>query len=225
VEAKRELACLVANQRLLGRPYTWHICLNIIEVMEAHEVNRLWATVARRLRRGGVVAYRVAEVNPDDKVHFHLLLSSRHTPTELRKIVGMAVAELPLRKHIEPVRSSYATAAYILKAWVKGVSPDGRRMLKDKYGSKRTLFRVHTGIRKIGVVGDFFVKPKAQLRAVMREYAKKLAEAMESRSKQRLVNHLYDFFGGHYSMAELTRLIALHGDEEAWVAWAKKLKR
>ena len=225
VEAKRELACLMANQRLLGRPYTWLVTLNITEVMEPDEVNRLWAVVARRLRRAGVVAHRVAEVNSDDKVHFHLLLSSEHTKTELRGIVDKAAADLPLRKHLEQVKSSYGRAAYILKAQVEGVSADGKRVLKDKYRDKRTLFQPHTGIHKVGVVGKFFIKPKTQLRAVMQEYAKKQAEAMKSPSKRRLVNRLYGFFGGYYSRAELTRLIATHGDEEVWVAWADKLDR
>ncbi len=224
VEAKRELSCLVANERLLGRPYTWLITLNITEVMKAHEVNRLWAMVARRLRRAGVVGYRVAEVNADNLVHFHLLLSSQHTETELRDIVDEASADLPLRKHMEQVRSSYGTAGYILKAQVEGMSSNGKRVLKDKHGSKRTLFQPHTGIRKIGVVGKFFVKSKTELRAEMQKYAKQQAEAMKSLSKQRLVNHLFGFFGGYYSRAELTRLIAKHGNEEAFRSWADKLK-
>ena len=225
VEAQRELSCLMANQRLLGRPYTWLITLNIISVMSAAQVNKLWAVVARRLRRTGVVAYRVVEVNSDNKVHFHLLLSSEHTETDLRGILDKAAADLPLRKHMERVRLPYETAAYILKAPVEGVSSDRKRPLKDKHGNRRMLFTPHTGIRKIGVVGKFFLKPKTKLRAVMQEYAKKQAEAMKSPSKRRLVNHLYGFFGGAYSRVELTRIVAERGDEEAFRSWADKLKQ
>jgi hypothetical protein len=223
-EAGKELTLLLRNRELQEHPYRWAATINLEKALSPKDINTTWARIARKLKRSGVVAYRIAEPSKANKVHFHLLVKSSHTEAELKRIVAAATDGIDCRTHVSPIEDEFRYVAYILKARIEVVV--GGKLVKDYHSPKRLLFQSKTGIRKVGTVGKFWVQPKAKIWESIRQQQQQLGEAVASPEMKCLIQYLYaDFFGKTIPKKQLERQIGLNVEEPAIKEWAAEVQK
>src|SRR5262249_26057728 len=75
-EAKQWATCVLRNRRLMGRPYTWAVHINLNEEIPPDLVADLWEKTKRKLNDRGIVCLWVREPNRLNKVHYHIIVKN-----------------------------------------------------------------------------------------------------------------------------------------------------
>ncbi len=225
-EAKELTTCLLMNARLWDG-YSVGVTVNILEVLPEDEVKNLWAFVCRNLKRAGVIAFWRREVTPNHRVHYHLLLASRHDERELDAIIEAA---FPTRYRSTPKKSKRKitvafrydadkkAARYITKARVPGYTKAGK-WVEDYYRFKRSFFLPHVKLRTVGEIGQFWKEKKEDLwKKVIkheREIAAKVTPQLEAEAED-----IHDALGPTFTVMSLIRHLA-----EVEIAHDKRVAR
>lgn len=169
-EAHELSTCLGMNARLWGG-FSVGVTVHINATLPEQEVKSLWAFVCRNLKRAGIVAFWRREVSPNHRVHYHLLLVTRHAEDELDALIEEAFPESyrsrpgqARRKITVAFRydNDRKAANYVTKAKVPGYTEAGG-WVKDYYRFKRTFFLPHVKLRAVGVIGPFWRVKKEDL--------------------------------------------------------------
>ncbi len=225
-EASKLKTCLLLNERLSAQPYTWHVTVAFEAVLSPTEIKATWAKVCRKLKRDGVIAVWVMEVNSQNHVHFHLVLRNPISRVALERTVETA---MPARdvigwhkclQRINPDRT-WQLAHYVTKAKVAGYL-DGRPVA-DYYASKRRLFKPRLGLHKTGFIGGFWVNPKAAIWRTVVEREKQIAEGLERPHIRQLAEHVYEMLGGTVPLARIERSFGFRADSEPVRRWVARL--
>ena len=142
-EAKKLSSCLIQNERLQGRRYTWHITININQVLTDAEHKAIWKQATKHLRRH-VVAFWIREPDRSNHVNYHLIINSDISERRLRECVQAAFQQQqPITYGIAPIKSSFGLCRYITKA-------------DERYVAKRLLFAPSCSLNKHGTIGAFW---------------------------------------------------------------------
>jgi len=237
-EAKKWAMCINRNRKLMKRPYTWVVHLNLNEVVSPDYVAPMWVKTTRKLNRKGVVCLWVREVNRLNKIHYHIIVKNQISADALKEAIEYAMpprSEVMWRKRVEPIESQWYLAYYVVKAKIAGRTKKGR-MVKDLYRPKRLLFKPHLGFRKVGTIGEFWEqgKSKTKLWQEIVDTEKRIAEGLEDGDVRRLIDHVHCMLGESVpkktiergigsSWSEppvqdwIDRLIAVNWDDDPWL--------
>lgn len=213
-EAKELSTCLIMNSRLWGR-YSVGVTIYVNATLSEDEVKSLWAFVSRNLDRAGVIAFWRREVTPANRVHYHMLLASRHAQDELDATIEAAFPANYRSKQGVRRRFTVAyrfeddkkAARYVTKARVKGYV--NGRWVDDYYAyvGKRTFFFPHVKLRTVGVIGPFWKEKKADLwkKVILheRELAKRITPQLEAEAEE-----LCEAFGPVFKLNDVIRHLA-----------------
>lgn len=153
-EARRLVGCIELNAKLGRFHYPWGATINFEIVQSLPDIKTTWAKVCRNLRRLGIVCLWVREITRTNKIHYHLLVRSQHSRSQLQDILDSTVPEsVPHHVYITKLnhKSQFWYPRYITKAKVQ------TELSRDKYASKRILFKPKLGITKYGVIGKFWI--------------------------------------------------------------------
>ena len=124
-EASKLSQCIVKNNRLMKRNYTWAVSNNIEQELSPHDIKEVWKKVCRKLKAKGVVALWVREPSRHNRCNYHLLVKSQITNFALAKAIEESMptrSELPWHKQVEPVKSQWYWPRYICKAKTRATS-------------------------------------------------------------------------------------------------------
>lgn len=226
-EAKQLAMCLIRNQRAMKRSYTWAVHINLNVELSPRAVTEMWKDACRTLRRKGIVALWVREPNRRNKVHYHLLVKNLVGKRELEKAIEDAMPDRPRvqwRKRVEPIRNEWFYCHYIAKAKVSGHIRG--REVKDLYAKKRLLFKTNLKLKKYGVIGNFWERPKRKLWDEIRETEKRIGEGLEKPNVKRLAKYVYEEFLGptpNLSLKDFERAFGYWPDSEGVQNWIDSL--
>lgn len=225
-EAKKLTTCLLHNRKLAKQPYTWFVTIYVDFVMPPKQVTDWWKKAVRNLQRKGVVALWVREPTSTNKVHYHILLRSRHSKNDLTEIIE---ASLPSRKlgrwhkNIKQIdKSDYRLLHYISKAKTAGKTKSGK-FVTDLNRKKRLLFKSGLGIRKHGAIGAFWVKSKEAIWNDVKAKEKRIAEGLAQENVKRLAEHAYEFVCGAVPLRRIERNFGYHWDSPNIQNWIKQV--
>lgn len=147
-QAKKLATCLIRNERLQGKRYTWHVAVNIQEVYSDDEHKRVWKQAAKVGQH--ISAFWIREPDTSNHVNYHLILNTEISEGRLRACVKDAFQAIPFTYGIERVYSTFGLCRYITKA-------------DDRYSDKRLLFAKYCTLNKHGVIGKFWHKSIKQI--------------------------------------------------------------
>lgn len=225
-EAKRLTSCILSNQRLMGRRYSWAVHINISDELSPDRHTRLWATACLKLRRRGATALWVREPNKANRVHYHLIIKSTISKKALEQAIEESMPDRNLvrwRKRVEPIKNHWHLAHYITKAKV-GKTIDGK-VVQDVYGKKRLLFKANLNMKKYGIIGQFWEpgvsKKKLWQQVIDRE--RRISEGLEDVRIQRLARHVHWMLDGYWSLKHIERSFGYWHDEPVVQEWANRL--
>jgi hypothetical protein len=85
-QSKKLAYCLVANERLQCKRYSWHCTINIKSIVEPHS---LWKSASKILRQH-LTAFYIREPNNDGHVNYHLLINSDVSKERLKDVIQSA---------------------------------------------------------------------------------------------------------------------------------------
>jgi hypothetical protein len=225
-EAKKLTNCLFRNRKLAREPYTWFVTIYVDVVMEPKAINEWWKKAVRNLQRKGVVALWVREPTSTNKVHYHLLLRSRHSKSQLVNIIEESLPSRGLgrwHKNIKPVDGSdWRLLHYITKAKTAGETKSGK-YVTDLYRSKRLLFKRGLGIRKHGTIGAFWVKSKEGIWRDVQAKEKRIAEGLAQKNVKRLAEYAYEFMGGTVPLRKIERNFGYYSNSSGILNWIKQV--
>lgn len=227
-EAGKLRTLILRNRKLAGEPYTWHVTINVESVQTPTEIKTLWEKACRILRDNGIVALWVREPTKSGKVHYHLILRTRITRKELEKVIKAAMpTKQPGKKRagwhksIKPVTDDWQLAHYVTKAKIAGYVKGQR--VADYYARKRLLFVPGLPFNKVGVIGNFWVKPKAKMWDDVKADEKKIAEGLAKPNVKRLAKHAHDLIGGYIPLKTIERSFGAWSGERAVDGWIESL--
>jgi hypothetical protein len=197
-EASDLTHCILENAKLLARPYSAFVTVNIEEELSVSQHRAIWKSACRKLREAGVVALWVREVNRKNLLHYHLLVKSN---TAFATIASALEAGISVRFHHkpEPVKSRRNYAHYVTKAKISEVV-NGNLCL-DLYAKKRLLFAAGCGLDKHGTIGKFWERPRAALLKPRIEKNKRISAGMKVDGVRDLVEYIFENLGVSKSMA------------------------
>lgn len=228
-EARKLTTLILRNRKLAGEPYTWFGTIVVEAVLPPKDVAALWTRAARSMREAGIVALWVREPSKQNKVHYHLLLRSRHTEAKLRDIVKAAMPQKQVGQkragwhmNLKPVTDDeWWLAHYITKAKIAGRL--NGRPVSDLYAKKRLLFVSGLPFNKVGEIGAFWVKPKTKMWDDVKATEKKIAEGLEMPNVGRLAEYVHEFLGGYVPLEKIRRSFGSQADGVAVNTWIEGL--
>ena len=226
-EAKQWAMCINRNRMLMKRPYSWVVHLNLNEEVSAEYVAPMWNRVTRKLNRKGVVCLWVREVNRLNKVHYHIIVKNRISADALKEAIEYAMpprSEVMWRKRVEPIKSQWHLAYYVVKAKIKGRTKKGK-LVSDLYAPKRLLFKPNLRFKKAGTVGDFWEqgKSKTKLWQDIIDTEKRIAEGLENGDVRRLIDHVHGMLGESVPRKRIERGLANWSSEPPVQDWIDRL--
>lgn len=139
-QSRKYATCLIRNPR----PYHDHVVVSIDADLTIEDHRRLWSKIARQLRRRGVVAFWVREINRRGRVHYHLVTATEVAPTTY---TDLELDHDHVRVEVEPIRSRRNVCCYVVKS-------------RDIHADSRRYFHSDNSLDKIGTVGRFWAKPQ-----------------------------------------------------------------
>jgi hypothetical protein len=223
-EANQLTCCILRNRRLMKRPYTWHLTVNIEVKMPPKDITGLWAKVCRKLKAKGIEALWVREPTRSGKVHYHLLLKNSIGKTALERTLKECMPprkEVGWHKRIQPVKDDWQLAHYITKAkivgYVKGQS------VADYYQRKRLLFKAKLKIKKFGTIGSFWEKPKKEIWAGIKAVEKKIGEGLGDYRVRKVVKHIRKLLGDDVPTSRIERSYGYFANEQNIRAWLETI--
>lgn len=223
-EARDLTTCILANQKLMGRPYPWFVTVNIEPELTASEHRALWTKVAQRLRYGGVIALWVREPSESNRVHYHMLVKNDVPKTRITEILSAAIT-VPFHHQIEPVKTRIDYAYYVTKGKVAGYVklPDGtKEWRQDKYAHKRLLFSARTKLKKHGKIGKFWEKPREAILKPIIATNKRIGVGLRQPAIHDLVEYAVVYLGIRRSDAK--RDFGYWADAPGVRLWIKQLQ-
>src|SRR5438128_1089621 len=104
-EAKQWAMCVLRNRRLMKRPYTWAVHINLNEEdVPTDQIASMWKKTCRKLDDRGIVCLWVREPNSLNKMHYHIIVKNAISKADLKKAIEDAMpsrAVVKWRKRIE----------------------------------------------------------------------------------------------------------------------------
>ena len=167
-EANQWAMCVLRNRKLMKRPYSWVVHLNLNEELPPKTIKDMWPKVCRKLKGRGIVALWVREPNSLNKCHYHILIKSMISKTALMRAIEESMPSRQVvkwRKRVEPIKKEWRLCHYIFKAKISGHNKKGN-FVKDLYRSKRLLFLAKLKFKKVGTIGAFWGAGQKQKEAV-----------------------------------------------------------
>src|ERR1700722_2541988 len=122
-EAKPWAMCVLRNRKLMKRPYTWAVHINLNEEYPPDQIGPMWKKVARKLEDRGIIALWVREPNRLNKLHYHIIVKNPISMADLKKAIEDAMSPrlvVKWRKRVEPIINEWRLCHYFFKAKVKG---------------------------------------------------------------------------------------------------------
>ena len=156
-EAAKHVRCVELNNRLSGRCFRWFATIGCPDYLSIQESRITWNKITRRLRNLKLVGHWVREVS-DNRIHYHLGIVSTQGEDECRSILRAAIEKLngpSWNYSLKAVDREFGFIRYLFKAKLSASH--------DPFSKKIVLFRSGLGLRKHGVIGDYWVKPKRML--------------------------------------------------------------
>ena len=226
-EAKQWAMCVWRNRKLMKRPYTWAVHINLNEEFPVDQVSPMWQKVSRKLQDRGVVALWVREPNRLNKLHYHLIIKSEVGKAQLKRDIEEAMpprSVVKWRKRVEPVKNEWRLCHYVFKAKVKGRNKKGV-MVNDLYRHKRLLFLPKMPFKKVGTIGDFWEggKSKKKLWDDIKAIEKRIAEGLEKPNVKRLCKYVYELLGETVPLKQIERSYGHDDNSRAVKNWIKSL--
>lgn len=185
-EAKQWAMCLLRNRRLMKRPYTWAVHINLNDEIPPGQIAPMWNKVARKLNDRGIVCFWAREPNRLNKLHYHIIVKNNISKDALKQAIEDAMPSRSVvkwRKRVEEIKNEWRLCHYVVKAKVRGRNKHGV-MVDDLYRYKRLLFHPKMPFKKVGTVSDFGSKARAR-RSCGRKYRPSrsgLAKGWQSRT-------------------------------------------
>lgn len=213
-EADKLSRCILRNAALMKRPYTWELTINVEVELKPKEITDLWTKVCRKLKKHGVVALWVREPSLSNHCNYHLIVSSDQTKIELERAVEASMPDrssVKWHKHIKAIDDQYAYTRYMTKAKIKGYV--NGKQVGDFYENKRLMFRPHLKLRKVGTVGNFWIKSKAKLWQDIRDLEQKITEGKDKPNIRRLAKYLHELVGGFIPLKYIERMYGEWADD------------
>ena len=225
-EAKKLTTLLFLNRKLAKEPYTWFITIYVDVEMKPKEITAWWKKAVRNLQRKGIVAIWVREPTRTNKVHYHLLLRGDHSKKDLIQIVEESLPSRKLgrwHKNINPiVGSDWRILHYITKAKTRGKTKSGANV-SDLYVKKRLMFKPRLGIKKVGNIGQFWIKPKDEIWSDVVAKEKRIADGLEQPNVKKLAQYAFEFIQGYVPLREIERNFGYDWDSPAIQNWIKQV--
>jgi hypothetical protein len=188
--------------------------------MSPKEAAALWGKVCTALRRKGIVALWVREPTRKNKIHYHLLVSSRQSKAELETTIIAAMPsrkETPWHKNIKPVDDRWWLAYYITKAKKSGMFRG--KVVPDKYMTKRLLFKPNTKLHKHGEIGKFWLKPTKALWKSIQEREAKIEKGLADGRVGRLARYAFELINGEVPLKTIERNFGYFADTAGIQDW------
>ncbi len=225
-EAKKLTMCILLNERLMEWPYQWHLTINFEAEQTPAEVRERWTKARKSLKKSGVVALSIMEINRSNRVHFHLIVSSRIGEAALRRAVEEAMpSQEVIGWHNRPQRikdgEMWQLAHYVIKAKIAGYV--NSRPVEDYYASKRLLFKPKLGLHKHHAIGAFWVKPRAAIWKGIAAKEERIADGLEHPGVRKLVDYVYELLGRTERLKDIERAFGYHADSEPVRRWVEQL--
>ena len=226
-EARQWAICVLRNRKLMRRPYTWVVHLNLNEVLPPLVVRDMWPKVCRKLNERGIVCLWVREANRLNKVHYHILIKRRISKADLANAIEDSMPSRTLakwRKRIEPIKNEWRLVHYMFKAKLMGHSKKGD-LVDDLYAKKRLLFKPHLKFKKAGTIGDFWEhgKSKKKLWNDIKAIEKRIGEGLEMPNVKRLCEHVHHLLGECVPIEKIERALGSHARWPAIQNWIDEL--
>jgi len=226
-EAKKWAMCVLRNRRLVKRPYTWAVHINLNGQVPPDQIAPMWEKTCRKLNGRGIVCLWVREPNRLNKLHYHIIVKSQISKADLKKAIEEAMPSrkgVKWRKRIEPIINEWRLCHYVFKAKVKGRNKKGV-MVNDLYRDKRLLFKANMPFKKVGTIGDFWEggKNKTKIWEEIRAIEKQIAEGLNKPNMPMLVNHVYELIGNTLTLKHIERSLGYYADEPSVQQWIDKL--
>lgn len=142
--------------------------VNILQDQSIQEHARFAARTARVFKQNGVDCFYIREITKrTNRIHYHLIVTSNHTPEEIKTLLRKANPTLKLRIYLHPVKKSEWWASYLSKT--------------TKYHKpKVVLFAKDVNLDKHGQWGDFW-KTKAYTAAQKKAFNQQRREETHRR--------------------------------------------
>lgn len=99
----------------------------------------------------------------------------------------------------------------------------GGRQVADYYASKRRLLRPGIALRKLGKIGDFWLKNRETLWEEIQAREKRIGEGRVRPHVRLVAEHLYEMLDRSVSLGKLERFLAFNADEPFVAEWASRL--
>ena len=223
-EANQLTRCILRNRRLMNRPYTWHLTVNIEVKMLPKDIAGLWTKVCRKLNARKIEALWVREPTRSGKVHYHVIIKNPISKTALERTLKECMPsrkEIGWHKRMQPVTDGWQLAHYITKAKIAGYVKG--QLVADYYQWKRLLFKPKLSIKKFGTIGSFWEKPKKKMWADIVAVEKRIGEGMKRREVRKLARHIYEMFGETIPLKKIERSISFSADAPSIQQWIEQL--
>lgn len=226
-EAKQWAMCLLRNRRLMKRPYTWAVHINLNEEVPLDTIAPMWEKTCRKLNDRGLVCIWVRESNRLNKMHYHIIVKTSISIAELKRAIDDAMPSRKVvkwRKRVEPIINEWRLCHYVFKAKVNGYNKHGI-MVDDLYRTKRLLFKANMPFRKVGTIGEFWEggKNKTKMWNEIRAIEKRIADGLGKPNMTLLVKHVYQLIGDTMPLKAIKRSLGYWADEPAIQDWLDSL--
>lgn len=226
-EAKQWAMCVIRNRRLMNRPYTWAVHINLNEEYPPDKISPMWKKVTRILEKHGISALWVRESNRLNKMHYHLVIKSEMTKVELERAIEEAMPSRQVvkwRKRIEPIIREWRLCHYIFKAKVKGHNRKGV-LVDDLYRDKRLLFKPNMPFRKVGTIGEFWEagKSKTKMWNEIKAVEKRIGEGLAKPNVKRLAKYVHEYIDGHIPLEKIERSFGYSAESDSVQDWIDRL--
>jgi hypothetical protein len=143
--------CVLRNRKLMKRPYTWAVHINLNEEYRPDQVSPMWKKVARKLEDRCIVALWVREPNRLNKLHYHIIVKNQISKADLKKAIEDAMppwSVVKWRKRVEQIKNEWRLCHSVFKAKAKGRTKKGV-LVNDLYRHKRLLFLPKMPFKKV----------------------------------------------------------------------------
>lgn len=196
--------CLLHNQR----KFTYHVVLNIKADLTEADHAKLLSTVTKKLKAAGLSGAWIREIGENGFIHYHLLLLDqqviRETLISAVPKQWRTVSDIRMSR----VESQFYMAFYFTKARIYGHG------LRDRYASKRKIFKAECKLDKTGTFGNFWRKPKDELykEIIQRET---MIASYKTDDVTTLSYELHDLIDGYVKRTKIERNLAIQLMNEA----------
>ena len=157
--------------------------------------------------------------------NYHLLIKNQMPREELEDAIENAMPErgdLPWHKQVQSIANQFKFVRYITKAKTKAYV-NGKFVL-DIYADKRLLFHPNLGLRKVGTIGAFWEKPKAEMWKDIQCIEKQIGDALANPDLKKLARQLHDLVGQDVPLKKIERTLAEQSGDEDVQAMLERLR-